>query len=87
MDIKGLNGEWHVPYELYKNMKQNFIQTNLAVILTTVEAGDVTIEARDGAVHTLKFLKYWCRTTPRVFFYSTNLLDRFLTKMKVLLNL
>lgn len=47
------------------------------------ERQDVTIGIRDGSAHVLRCLKIWYDLPSDVFFIATNLMDRFLTKMKV----
>lgn len=47
------------------------------------ERQDVTIGIRDGSAHVLRCLKIWYDLPSDVFFVATNLMDRFLTKMKV----
>lgn len=43
----------------------------------------MTIGARDGAAHVLRCLKVWYDLPSDVLFAAINLVDRFLTKMKV----
>lgn len=45
--------------------------------------GEVTIGTRDGAAHVLRCLKVWYDLPTDVLFAAINLVDRFLTKMKV----
>lgn len=45
--------------------------------------GEITIGTRDGAAHVLRCLKVWYDLPNDVLFNATNLVDRFLTKMKV----
>jgi cyclin G2 len=45
--------------------------------------GDVTVGTRDGAAHVLRCLKVWYELPNDVLFAAINLVDRFLTKMKV----
>ncbi|CAO1321505.1 unnamed protein product [Diamesa hyperborea] len=45
--------------------------------------GEITIGTRDGAAHVLRCLKVWYDLSNDVMFAAINLLDRFLTKMKV----
>lgn len=45
--------------------------------------GEITIGTRDGAAHVLRCLKVWYDLPNDVMFAAINLLDRFLTKMKV----
>lgn len=46
-------------------------------------SGEVTIGTRDGAAHVLRCLKVWYELPNDVLFVAINLVDRFLTKMKV----
>lgn len=57
--------------------------TNLLAMSRDQISGEVTLEDRDGAVHLLRFLKFWFNLPSAVFITATNLLDRFLIKMKV----
>jgi len=45
--------------------------------------GEITIGTRDGAAHVLRCLKVWYDLPNDVLFTAINLVDRFLTKMKV----
>jgi len=45
--------------------------------------GEITIGTRDGAAHVLRCLKVWYDLSNDVLFAAINLVDRFLTKMKV----
>lgn len=45
--------------------------------------GEITIGTRDGAAHVLRCLKVWYELSNEVLFTAINLVDRFLTKMKV----
>lgn len=45
--------------------------------------GEITVGARDGAAHVLRCLKVWYDLPTDVLFTAINLVDRFLTKMKV----
>lgn len=47
------------------------------------QRGEVCAGARDGAVHVLRCLKVWYDLPTDVLFHAINLLDRFLSKMKV----
>lgn len=47
------------------------------------QEGEITIGTRDGAAHVLRCLKVWYELTNDVLFAAVNLVDRFLTKMKV----
>lgn len=44
---------------------------------------EVTMSARDGAVHVLRFLKVWFDVPQSVFFSAVYYLDKFLARMKV----
>jgi len=46
-------------------------------------SGEVTVAARDGAAHVLRCLKVWYEMPSDVLFVATNLVDRFLAKMRV----
>lgn len=43
---------------------------------------EITIGARDGSAHVLRYLKVWYDLSSDVFFMAINLMDRFLSKMK-----
>lgn len=45
--------------------------------------GEITIGTRDGAAHVLRCLKVWYDLPTDILFAAINLVDRFLTKMKV----
>jgi hypothetical protein len=47
------------------------------------QEGEITIGTRDGAAHVLRCLKVWYDLSNDVLFTAINLVDRFLTKMKV----
>lgn len=48
-----------------------------------LQDGEITIGTRDGAAHVLRCLKVWYDLPHDVLFTAINLVDRFLTKMKV----
>lgn len=48
-----------------------------------IKDGEITIAERDGAAHVLRCLKVWYDLSNDVLFAAINLVDRFLTKMKV----
>lgn len=48
-----------------------------------IKDGEITIAERDGAAHVLRCLKVWYDLSNDVLFTAINLVDRFLTKMKV----
>lgn len=50
---------------------------------TKPQSGEITCGARDGSAHVLRCLKMWYDLPPDVLFNAINMLDRFLTKMKV----
>lgn len=56
---------------------------NLSVTYIDQQPGDVTMQARDSAVHTMRYLKVWFDLPDGVYFVAINFLDRFLTRMKV----
>lgn len=47
------------------------------------DGAEISIGARDGAAHVLRCLKVWYELSNDVLFAAINLVDRFLTKMKV----
>lgn len=47
------------------------------------QTGDITCGTRDGAAQVLRCLKMWYELPSDVLFTAVNLVDRFLTKMKV----
>lgn len=47
------------------------------------QGGEVTVGIRDGTAHVLRCLKVWYDMPSEVLFVAVNLVDRFLTKMKV----
>lgn len=51
--------------------------------LHSLQDGEITIGTRDGAAHVLRCLKVWYDLPHDVLFTAINLVDRFLTKMKV----
>lgn len=57
-------------------------QPNLFLPLQSND-GEITIGTRDGAAHVLRCLKVWYDLPNDVLFTAINLVDRFLTKMKV----
>lgn len=57
-------------------------QPNLFLPLQSND-GEITIGTRDGAAHVLRCLKVWYDLPHDVLFTAINLVDRFLTKMKV----
>lgn len=56
---------------------------SLSLFPTHSQDGEITIGTRDGAAHVLRCLKVWYDLPNDVLFNATNLVDRFLTKMKV----
>jgi Cyclin, N-terminal domain len=55
----------------------------LVLFFRVWQDGEITIGTRDGAAHVLRCLKVWYDLPKDVLFTATNLVDRFLTKMKV----
>lgn len=55
----------------------------MAICFCHFQNGEVTVGARDGAAHVLRCLKVWYDMPSDVLFVATNLVDRFLTKMRV----
>lgn len=66
---------------LEKKYKSNLLVTHL-----DQQPDVVALPSRDGAVHILRCLKVWFDLPSVVFLTSVNVLDRFLSKMKVSLN-
>lgn len=60
-----------------------FIFTDTILLLLLKEPEDVTAGARDGSINVLRCLKMWYDLSSDVFLISVNIIDRFLTKMKV----
>lgn len=56
---------------------------NLSATYFDQQPGDVSMQGRDGAVHTMRYLKVWFDLPDDVYFGAINLLDRFLSRMKV----
>lgn len=44
---------------------------------------EITVGVRDGSAHVLRCLKVWYDLPGDVFFVAINLIDRFLTRMRV----
>lgn len=67
------------------NFKTNIIFPLLKtyLIILYLQDGDITVGTRDGAAHVLRCLKVWYELSNDVLFAAINLVDRFLTKMKV----
>jgi len=79
--------DWPVPDAIHQIkialIRENESETNLLAMSLTQGMGEVTLADRDGAVHLLRFLKFWFNLPSTVFLSAANVLDRFLTKMKV----
>ncbi|KAF5281121.1 hypothetical protein FQR65_LT02987 [Abscondita terminalis] len=79
--------DWPVPDAIQQIktalVRENDSGTNLVAMLLDQVLGEVSLADRDAAVHSLRFLKFWFNLPSAVFITSTNILDRFLTKMKV----
>jgi len=58
-------------------------QPSLYLPQDSQDGGEITIGTRDGAAHVLRCLKVWYELSNDVLFAAINLVDRFLTKMKV----
>lgn len=56
---------------------------NIQIVSQAKEPEDVTAGARDGSINVLRCLKMWYDLSSDVFLISVNIIDRFLTKMKV----
>lgn len=63
-------------------MEEKF-HANLSALSVEQQPSDVSMQARDGAVHTMRYLKVWFDLPDNVYFGAINFLDRFLTRMKV----
>ncbi|KRT81260.1 hypothetical protein AMK59_5555, partial [Oryctes borbonicus] len=73
-----------IAYELEKALiLEHKYKSNLLIANTDQKPGEVTLTARDTAVQSIRFLKFWLHLPSEVFFTAVGLLDRFLTKMKV----
>lgn len=55
------------------------------VLLCTQDPTEITTGIRDGSAHVLRCLKVWYDLPSDVLFVAINLMDRFLTKMKVII--
>lgn len=79
--------DWPVPDAIHQIkialIRENESETNLIAMSLNQALGEVSLADRDGAVHLLRFLKFWFNLPSAVFITATNLLDRFLIKMKV----
>ncbi|KAF2893291.1 hypothetical protein ILUMI_12879 [Ignelater luminosus] len=79
--------DWPVPDAIHQIqialIRENESETNLLAVSLNQGLGEVTLADRDGAVHLLRFLKFWFNLQSTVFLTAVNILDRFLTKMKV----
>jgi len=79
--------DWPVPDAIHQIkialIRENESETNLLAMSLNQGLGEVTLADRDGAVHLLRFLKFWFNLPSTVFLTAANVLDRFLTKMKV----
>ncbi|KAL1138946.1 hypothetical protein AAG570_009008 [Ranatra chinensis] len=58
-------------------------QPNIQLPHNALDGSEVTIGIRDGSAHVLRCLKMWYDLPSDVLFIAANLMDRFLTKMKV----
>lgn len=61
----------------------DLILSNRQLFFFRLQEGEITIGTRDGAAHVLRCLKVWYDLPNDVLFTAINLVDRFLTKMKV----
>lgn len=68
-----------------ENMLENeyMFTPNIQIPSHAEEPGDVTSGARDGSINVLRCLKMWYDLSSDVFLISVNIVDTFLTKMKV----
>ncbi|XP_073981127.1 cyclin G [Rhodnius prolixus] len=58
-------------------------QPKLQLPVSSQDGHEVTVGIRDGSAHVLRSLKIWYDLPSEVLFVAANLMDRFLTKMKV----
>lgn len=47
------------------------------------DGGEISMRMRNGSAHVLRCLKVWYDLPPDTFFNAVNIMDRFLTRMKV----
>lgn len=69
--------------KLYESLALESKYQPTLVLADDSRNGEVTIGARDGAAHVLRCLKMWYDFPSDVLFGAINLVDRFLTKMRV----
>lgn len=76
---------FHLPKSLRRKIEPQTSGCNIGSILELngAQCGEITIGTRDGAAHVLRCLKVWYEQPNDVLFAAINLVDRFLTKMKV----
>jgi hypothetical protein len=55
------------------------------VLFCTQDPTEITTGIRDGSAHVLRCLKVWYDLPSDVLFVAINFMDRFLTKMKVII--
>ena len=72
-------------FTLIAQMLSNLFTYNFIfiIIIFFIKDGEITIAERDGAAHVLRCLKVWYDLPNDVLLTAINLVDRFLTKMKV----
>ncbi|KAF5294822.1 hypothetical protein FQA39_LY00306 [Lamprigera yunnana] len=79
--------DWPVPDAIQQIKialgRENEWETNLLALSSSQVLGEVTLADRDGAAHLLRFLKFWFHLPTTVFIRAINIMDRFITKMKV----
>lgn len=54
------------------------------ICFSSQDPSEITTGIRDGSAHVLRCLKVWYDLPSDVLFVAINLMDRFLTKMKVI---
>ncbi|XP_063242503.1 cyclin G [Bacillus rossius redtenbacheri] len=62
---------------------ESHFQPHLQLPAVTQACSEVTVGVRDGSAHVLRCLKVWYDLPSDVLFVAINLMDRFLTRMKV----
>ncbi|KAK9511424.1 hypothetical protein O3M35_000084 [Rhynocoris fuscipes] len=58
-------------------------QPKLELPVSSQDGSEITVGIRDGSAHVLRSLKIWYELPSEVLFIAANLMDRFITKMKV----
>lgn len=77
------NAKAKVPLLFSSTALSNHTPDSPVLCTFILQDGEITIGTRDGAAHVLRCLKVWYDLPHDVLFTAINLVDRFLTKMKV----